>query len=112
MSYNITNDWMRDIVMNNTNLNFVNRIANPHIFPVLDLGDGDIGTHRMAWATVGDQHIVYPTIIQDPESGSLTQMTPEDAKNYALRTGEYIPFTEATQADYFSRNYKQLWDEE
>jgi len=95
--------------------NFVQRIISPEKYPNIHLPDQPVGmssTHLMSWGTIGDsknpEHIVYPQIIQDA-SGKLVKMSTKDAMRYAITTGQYIPFKDPNEADWFSQNYKKVW---
>ena len=104
--------WLQSIVGQHQDKNFVQRISNPSIFPNLDLGDGQVGTHLMSWGTMGKEKtpIVFPTIQQHPTTGQLEQLDMDTAFERAVKSGEYIPFKSEHEADLFSREYKQLWN--
>ena len=45
-------------LMQNSDKNFVQRILNPDVFPVMDLGDGNVATHKMAYGEKDGKFIV------------------------------------------------------
>lgn len=103
--------FINKMIEDNTHLNFVDRIARADQYPTLDLGNGDIATHKMGWSTIGSnrQPIVYPTVIYDSETQALKQLGDRDALEHAVHTKEFLPFTTPQQADLFSREYKRYW---
>ena len=92
------------------NLEFVQRIANPGAYPRLDMGDGYEASHLMSWAKVGNKSIVYPLIIHDPETGTMTRLSGDVAVQHALQSGEHIAFDSSGDAATFSQQYKKVWD--
>lgn len=98
------------ILSQNRDLNWVQRLENPYIFPVINNDDDSYSTHRMAWDQLGDKAIVFPLIIQDPLTGGLQQLSPQDAKRYAVENNQFIPFNTDEQADWFTKNYKKTWE--
>ena len=79
-------------------LNFVQRILFPDGQPTIPSGDGMESTHKM-WSA---DSMVFPQIIQQ-EDGSLKDLgTVEAAKEYAMRTGEYISFPTDAEAQAFA----------
>lgn len=99
-----------DVLNKNADKNFVQRILRPEGKPVLDLGKGKIATHEMAWSTVNGQPIVYPKVIQDPATGKLKQLSDEEALKHALAKNEFIGMKDNKTAQWFSSNYKKVWD--
>jgi len=89
--------------------NFVKRILEPDKYPKIETGDGREATHKMAWAQVGDDYVVFPTVVYDPQAKQLRDLG-TDALDHALKTGEFIPFKSAEDADRFSKRYKQVWE--
>ena len=97
--------------------NFVQRILSPDSYgsiPVPDMGKGKTGTHLMGYASVGSgdktEYVVFPNIVQDPNSGELIRFSDwHQALNYAMSSGEYIPFQTAEEADWFGKKYKSVW---
>jgi hypothetical protein len=95
--------------------NFVQRMLLEGDYPKLyDAPGGDFSahsTHSMTWGTddKGNAY-VYPTVIQPGTDQPLRRLTHQQAWNYARLTGELIPFgADTAAADWFSKNYKQLW---
>ena len=89
--------------------NFVQRLLNPYIFPVMYdvLSPGDIGTHLMSSGENDGKGFVYPEIIQDPDTGKLQRLGRREAMDYALRSGQYLPFNTPAEAEDFGTNYKK-----
>ena len=105
------NDPIGRTLMRNRRLDFVRRVLDPQKYPRLPLpqyGPDVYGTHQMGWTTLDDgRHIVYPNIVYDNRSKALRLLGGREAVDYALSTGEYIPFEDAEAADYFSKHYKR-----
>ena len=98
------------ILDENRGLNFVDRIRYPESYPTLDFGEGNWGTHKMSYSTDNEgSAMVYPQIIYDKEKNTLIDLG-KDAMKHAQETGEYIPFTNAEEADWFGKNYKKVWN--
>ena len=93
-----------------TQLNFVNRIQKPRDYPYLKNEDGSISTHRMA-AEIGPDGnwYAFPTIIQTPEGALHKFKSNRLAMDYALRTGEVMPFNKdkASALKYAEGAYKK-----
>lgn len=98
------------ILSQNANKNFVQRILNPEGKPTLDVGGGNFATHRMAWTTVDGKPIVYPTVIQNPQTGKLQELPMRGAIQHALKNNEYIPMQSGNDAEWLSSNYKKVWN--
>jgi len=94
----------------NSGKNFVKRILTPQVYPNLPLGEGMVGTHRMASGESDGKYYSYPTIVQG-EDGKLMELPPDQAFRYAMDRGEFIEFPNNEEADWFSRNYKRVWGE-
>jgi hypothetical protein len=88
--------------------NFESRITNmfsPNA-PKIVNPDGTTSSHKMAWGTVDNFAIAYPTIIQLAD-GTLKELDQKAAAEYALRTGEYKKFANAKDAEaYANGGYK------
>lgn len=105
------------ILLQNKDKNFVQRILFPQNAPALsmpDTGEGGYGTHLMSYSTIGPKDkptgaVVYPQIIQDRETGELVRLGQREAVDYAMRTGEFIKFDNPADADFFGKNYKLAW---
>jgi len=88
-------------------LNFVDRILNPDPKKVLKLNDENFATHMMSYATTEDGYaMMYPEVVE--YNGKLVQLSPKQAAEYAVRSGEYIKLPEK-EAEWLSKNYKKLW---
>ena len=91
-------------------LNFVDRILNPDPKKVLKLNDKNFATHMMSYATTEDGYaMMYPEVVE--YNGELVQLSPKQAAEYAVRSGEYIKLPEK-EAEWLSKNYKKLWGED
>lgn len=98
----------------NKNKNFVQRYLNPDNYPKVKTNtlkghenepDEQYSTHLMADDPKSKR--VYPTIVQLP-NGKLKQLSPDEAYDYADKTGEYIQFKTAEEAAKFADNgYKR-----
>ena len=102
--------WIQDQVFQHKDLNFVQRLMSPDEWPRVKHPNGGYSTHRMAWTSVGNQHIVYPTVVYDWNSKDVKQRNPDEAVVHALQTGEYIPFNTPEQAHTFAMKYKRMWE--
>jgi hypothetical protein len=101
------NDSINQILQENKAKNFVDRIINVDKYPSINLGNDTIATHKMAWSQVGDQYIVYPSIVYNNKE--LIELSPDEAIKYALSNSEFIPFSNPEEASWFSQNYKKIW---
>jgi hypothetical protein len=70
-------------------------------------------THLMSWS----EHpyspgiaMVYPLVVRDDKTGKLKVLSHQDAIEHAIKTDEFLPFTSNEEADWFSKNYKKVWD--
>jgi hypothetical protein len=105
-------DSIMNILAKHSDKNFVQRILYPKDFPTLGLGGQDWGTHLMSYSTDDNgKAFLYPSIIQDPDSKELRLLKGREALHYAIKTGEYIPFDSAKDAEWFGNNYKLGWDQ-
>jgi len=102
-------DWLRSIVEKNKDKNFVKRIISPNDVSSLDNKDGTFSTHSMAYAGIDNgRYIVYPEVIE--KNGKLIRLSGKDAVDYAFKNKEAIVFESEKDAEFFSKNYKRLWD--
>ncbi len=102
--------WLKQLMLANSNKNFVKRILEPSKYPSQDLGNGWVRTHEMAWGDDGKgNYFVYPTVVHNEKDNTLKKLSDRSAYIYALQTGEYLKFNSADTADWVSRNYKLLW---
>lgn len=102
--------WMKSIIEKNKDKNFVDRIKNVDKYPDLDLGNGWKATHKMSYAEVAGKYLVYPNVVYVPTTNSLMELKPKDAFDWAVKNNEFIKFDSQKEADYFSKNYKKLWE--
>ncbi len=100
---------VQQLLQQHSDKNFVQRLLNPYIFPVMQnvLQPGDIGTHLMSSGEYNGKGFAYPEIIQDPETGKLKRLGRREAMDYAIETGQYLPFNTPEEAEDFGINYKK-----
>ena len=96
-----------DILFNNQGKNFVQRILRPEDFPVIDLGSGNVASHMMSWGDRDNKFLVYPRIQME---GSQLKDFGNSAFDRAIKAGEFIEFDTPAEADWFSKNYKSVWE--
>jgi len=101
-------DKIKGILEKHKDLDFVKRILKPGKSPHLTDESGAKMTHKMAWSEQDGKFIVYPTIVR--VGGKLKQLDDKAAIDYANTTGEYIAFGTAEEADWFSKEYKSVWE--
>jgi hypothetical protein len=107
------NDPRVDSVLQaNKQLNFVDRYLYPTKYPVLARNDDGTESTKMKYderkgysthSMMSADRSVFPTVVQLPD-GSMKRLEPEDAINYALKTGEYIKFPTEAEAQKFAEN--------
>ena len=97
-----------NILADNADKNFVDRIINKDKYPTLPNQDGSHSTHSMAWGEADGKYHVFPTVIQGAD-GNLERLSGDDAWKHAHDTGEFIEFNPPEKADSFSRDYKKVW---
>jgi len=99
------------ILIKNQDKSFVKRILDKESYPVLDIGDGNVATHKMAYGEIdtddGKKYVVYPTVLYD---GKKLVDYGDSAFNKVMETGNFIDFDTPEEAEWFSKNYKQVWD--
>ena len=95
-----------DLLRQNKDKDFVNRILNPGIAPAGIPWEGDsTATHQMAAEVDNNGNwYVFPTIVN--RGGKLEAMPLYDAMDDAMKTGEYIPMPNKESAINLSENYK------
>ena len=84
------------------NLEFVRRInpTNGGVKP-FDFGNGQTGTHKMAYAQADGGNYAYPTLVNI--DGTLKQFDGKTAMDYAFKNKQAIPLGEDTKfAEYFT----------
>lgn len=95
-----------EVLLENFDKNFVQRIINPKVFPVINNEQGEYMTHLMSSGEFNSKGIAYPEIIQDKNTGELRKLSRKDAYDYAVANKEYIEFSNPEDALWFSKNYK------
>ena len=103
-------NYIKRILRQNKNKSFVQRILNPQNYPVLKNIDGSTSTHSMSWGETEGKFVVFPTVLYDNKINKLKRFDSRDAYNRAMRSKNFIMFDDATEADWFSKSYKQIWD--
>ena len=98
---------LQKIVDANKEKSFVQRILNPQLR--LDNQDGTYSTHSMSWGQAGDKFIVFPTVLKS-QDGALKRYDPREAWKHTQQTGNFIIFDSGEDAEWFSQNYKKLWE--
>lgn len=93
--------YLENLFLNNGDKRFVQRILRT---PVM-LGDN----HAMQWAEDNGRFYAFPAIMEDPETGELTNYD-SDSFMEALRRRDFIRFDTAKEAQDFSRNYQKYWN--
>ena len=103
-------EYIGQILNQNADKNFVQRIMKPDTSPVLMnyAGPNTHGTHLMASGEHGGKGIAYPEIIQG-EDGNLKRLGRKEAADYAIKNKQYIEFPTPEQAESFGKNYKRVW---
>lgn len=102
----LTPEYVQAILGQNSGLNFVQRYQDPALWPVVQQPNGQVSTHIMTSGNEGSEGSVFPTLIWDPLSKSMIQLTGAEAAAYAKRTGERINFRDAGDATFFGAHYK------
>lgn len=103
-----TVDMIYRILMDHADKDFVQRILVPRDAPYLLDEEGRHMTHFMSWGTVGGEVIVFPRLMRNDE-GELTDYG-DSAFSEALNRGEYIKMGTPEDAEWFTKNYKQVWE--
>jgi len=109
--YSNLEDKIRKVVEAHSDKNFVQRMLNPNIFPVMQnvLTPGDVGTHLMSSGEFQGKGTAYPEIIQDSNTGKLIRLGRRAAMDYAIKNKQYLPFDTPEEAEYFGKNYKEIF---
>jgi hypothetical protein len=99
-----------NILSQNSDKNFVQRILHPEGKPTLDIGKGKFATHEMAWQNVNGKSVVFPTVIEDKATGMLKKLSPKDALAHAMEANQFISAKDDKEAAWLSSNYKKIWN--
>jgi len=86
---------------------FVQRILQGEGQEAISLGEGETGTHLMAYGEADGNFYVYPTIVETNEG--LKQFSDDEAWAHAKESGNLIQFNTEKEAAWFSKNYKKYW---
>lgn len=96
-------------LIKNSKANFAKRLLDPNR-KVLDLGNGQIGTHKLSYATNDKGVVVYPEIQEI--NGELHDLSNdrETAYKSAMQSGDYVVFPSEESAEWFTAdNYKRYF---
>lgn len=96
-------------LIKNSKANFAKRLLDPNR-KVLDLGDGQIRTHKLSYATNDIGVVVYPEIQEI--NGELHDLSNdrETAYKSAMQSGDYVVFPSEESAEWFTAdNYKRYF---
>ena len=105
---------IKNILAKNIRKNFVQRVFYPNQYPKLyDNPDpNEPSTHSMAYATgENGKAYVYPTVVMGNDGQLVRIKDFNEAWNHAKTTGEYIEFDSEAKANWFSKNYKKVWEQ-
>ncbi len=104
-------NWLDYVLIKNGSRRFVHRILFPDKSPVAtdDEDPKNVMTHKMAWGESDGTYYVFPTVMEDPETGELKNYK-ESAFDEALKRRDFISFDNPDDADWFSKHYKSYWD--
>lgn len=90
-------------LQDNRHLDFVDRVLKPEKYPTIKNDDGSYSTHLMS----SSDDIAYPEIVRKPGEDAVTRLSPQEAREHARKTGEFIKFKTPEEADQFaSGGYK------
>ena len=103
------NQKLMQVLMANKDKPFVRRILDRYAYPVLNNQDGSISTHSMASGEGDGRNFAYPTVVSDNQNG-LKRLSNAMAFRNAMDTQNAIEFPSAADADWFARNYKNVWN--
>lgn len=93
----------------NSNANFAKRLVDPNR-KTLDLGNGEIGTHKLSY-TINDKGVVVYPEIQEI-NGELVDLSADRDAAYesAMQSGDYVIFPSEDSAEWFTaNNYKRYF---
>lgn len=96
-------------LIKNSKANFAKRLLDPNR-KILDLGNGEIGTHKLSYATNDKGVVVYPEIQEI--NGELVDLSTDRNAAYesAMQSGDYVIFPSEESAEWFTAdNYKRYF---
>ena len=96
-------------LIKNSKANFAKRLLDPNR-KTLDLGNGEIGTHKLSYATNDKGVVVYPEIQEI--NGKLVDLSTDRNAAYesAMQSGDYVIFPSEESAEWFTAdNYKRYF---
>ena len=96
-----------DLLHANRKLDFVQRVLNPKDAPK-PINNGSVReTHRMSAEFLGNNDTLpaaFPLIVN--KNGTLVKLDRKQARDHAVKTGEYIAFQDIESAVKFTQSYK------
>ena len=105
---------IENILLANKDKNFVQRILDRTLNfgrEVEIAGEPEKLSHFMMQV----DNLAIPRVVDRGEKirgkSVLSFLTEQDAYDYALKTGEYVQLPSEQDAEWFSKNYKQYWEE-
>lgn len=96
-------------LIKNSKANFAKRLLDPNR-KILNLGNGEIGTHKLSYATNDKGVVVYPEIQEI--NGELVDLSTDRNAAYesAMQSGDYVIFPSEESAEWFTAdNYKRYF---
>ncbi len=96
--------WVKTILNQNKDKNFVQRLQHPEDSPKVTNADHTKSTVRMGNAEVDGGAIAFPTLIQPTKSKKLVGLSGKAAAKYAVKTKQAIRFNSSKQAQTFAES--------
>ena len=110
------NNDILELLLQNRNKNFVQRILEADRFPQRQNLDRTTSSHLMASGKVDNRNIVFPTLVQDRRSKSdifsaKQLFFPYNPLQYALENDEFIEIDDEDLAIFFAEGgYKEFFN--
>ena len=98
---------LHNIYQKHKNVKFMNRLINRENYPMIRNPDGSYSTHRMAWSESEGKYYVFPTMEMIGEELIDLPSAGIDPFEHAMQNKNFIEFSTAEEADWFSQNYKK-----
>jgi len=102
-------EQLRLILQANKKKDFIKRILYKEKSPELSNSDGSYATHAMEYSTHDRGAVVYPTVVRKKGDKHLTQLSSDDAYQYAMENNEFIELPDEKYAEWFSDSYNKGW---
>jgi len=102
--------WLEDVMSRNAEKKFVKRFNQPEVDrESIDNGNGSFSTHSMSHEVDGEgQWSAFPTV--EDYGGGMERYELRHAQQLARQTGNEVLFDNQDDAEFFSKNYKRLWE--